>query len=223
MIVVSPWTRGGWVCSRGVRPHLADPLHRAALRRRQRRRGTSPTSRRGAAPCAATWSRRSTSRARTTPCPRCRAPPATCRRTPTATTATCRSPPTVQAMPKQEPGLKWSRALPYDLAAHGQVDSAQAHVPPRVRQPRRRGRRVPREPSPAAPTRRAPTRSRPGKRLDDSWTTVTASGSVRLRRHGARARSIATSPATRRPRRASRRSRRKCAPSTAASATTACA
>ncbi len=32
MIVISPWSKGGWGELRGVRSHLADPVHRTALR-----------------------------------------------------------------------------------------------------------------------------------------------------------------------------------------------
>ena len=37
MYVVSPWSRGGWVDSRGVRPHLGRHVPRTALRRPDRR------------------------------------------------------------------------------------------------------------------------------------------------------------------------------------------
>ena len=90
MLVISPWSKGGWVSSRGLRPHLADPLHRAALRA-PAPDWSRPTSRPGGAPWRAISPRPSTSSspsAGVVPLPSTAsyAPPTT-----TATPTTCRA------------------------------------------------------------------------------------------------------------------------------------
>jgi phospholipase C len=84
-------------------------------------------------------------------------------------------PPAVQAMPRQEAGLKWSRALPYSLAVHGQLDSAHRTFALAFANRGRAGAvfRVAVAGSADAP--RTYT-VEPGKRLHDTWTTVTANG-----------------------------------------------
>ena len=85
------------------------------------------------------------------------------------------TPPAVQTMPRQEHGLKWSRALPYDLAAHGKVDSAHRtfHLAFANRGDAGAVFRVTVAGSADVP--RTYT-VEAGKRLDDRWSTVPANG-----------------------------------------------
>ncbi len=84
-------------------------------------------------------------------------------------------PPAAQAMPKQESGLKWSRALPYNLAVHGRVDSAHRTFAMAFDNRGDAGAvfRVSAAGSADAP-RTYTVES--GKRLHDTWTTVPANG-----------------------------------------------
>ena len=174
MIVVSPWTRGGWVCSEvfdhtslirfieqrfGVgnaagKEHNITPWRRAVC-------GDLVSAFNFASPNDAVPALPSTAGY---------VPPDANRHDSYVPT-----PPTVQAMPKQESGLKWSRALPYDLAAHGKVDSAKRtfHIAFANRGEAGAVFRVSVAGSADAP---ATYTVESGKRLDGSWTTVTSNG-----------------------------------------------
>jgi len=84
-------------------------------------------------------------------------------------------PPTVQAMPRQEPGLKWSRALPYDLATHGRIDSVHRTYQLDFANHGSAGAVFRVSVGGSADAPRTYT-VEPGKRLHDAWTTVPANG-----------------------------------------------
>ena len=71
-------------------------------------------------------------------------------------------------MPRQEPGLKWSRALPYDLGVHGQVNAAKGTITLHLHNPGRAGAvfRVSDARSPDAPRNYT---VEAGKHLHDTW------------------------------------------------------
>lgn len=84
-------------------------------------------------------------------------------------------PPAVQVMPKQESGLKWSRALPYNLSVHGRLDAVHRSFALDFHNHGEAGAvfRVSVAGSADAP-RTYTVES--GKRLRDTWTTVPADG-----------------------------------------------
>ena len=122
MIVVSPWTRGGWVCS-----ELFD--HTSLIRFVERRFGHSDDLLRETN--ISPWRRAVTgdlTSAFDFAAPDAASPPLPATRSWTPTDAD-RHPdwipalPTPQAMPRQEPGLRPSRALPYDLDVSARFDA----------------------------------------------------------------------------------------------------
>ena len=139
MIVVSPWTRGGWVCSQ-VFDHTS--LIRFIEQRfglghaRLRESNITPWRRAVCGDLVSAFNFANPNDARAARCPATRGyvPPDAA-----AIPSYVPIPPAVQAMPRQEPGLKWSRALPYDLD---------------IARPRRRARiALPASTSPTAATR----------------------------------------------------------------------
>ena len=174
MIVVSPWTRGGWVCS-----EVFD--HTSLIRFIERRFGVGNAA--GQEHNITPW-RRAVSgdlvsainfaspndAVPALPSTAGYAPPDANRHDSYVPT-----PPTVQTMPRQESGLKWSRALPYNLAAHGKIDSTHRTFGLTFANRGDAGAvfRVAVAGSADAP-RTYTVES--GKKLDDSWTTVTANG-----------------------------------------------
>ena len=174
MIVVSPWTRGGWVCS-----EVFD--HTSLIRFIEQRFGVGNAA--GTEPNITPW-RRAVSgdlvSAFNFASPNDAVPalPSTAGYVPPDANrhdSYVPTPPTVQVMPKQEPGLKWSRALPYDLAAHGKVDSAKRtfHIAFDNRGAAGAVFRVSTAGSADAP----PTFTvESGKRLEGSWTTIPFNG-----------------------------------------------
>jgi phospholipase C len=121
MIVVSPWTKGGWVCS-----EVFD--HTSLIRFIEQRFGPghglresniTPWRRAVAGDLTSAFNFASPNEA-------VPALPSTTGYVPKDALrhdSYVPIPPSVQAMPQQERGLKWSRALPYDLAANGRIDS----------------------------------------------------------------------------------------------------
>jgi len=174
MIVVSPWTKGGWVCS-----EVFD--HTSLIRFIERRFGQG---RPGLRETNITPWRRAVAGDLTSAfnfaSPNDAVPvlPATAGYLPQDALrhdSYVPIPPSVQAMPRQERGLKWSRALPYNLAVHGRIDPAHRTF---VLDFANRGDagavlRVSVAGSADAP--RTYT-VEPGKALHDTWTTVPANG-----------------------------------------------
>jgi phospholipase C len=174
MIVVSPWTRGGWVCS-----EVFD--HTSLIRFIEQRFGPGHAGLREAnitpwrrAVCGDLTSAFNFSN------PNDAVPslPATKGYVPADSVrhdSYVPIPPAVQAMPKQESGLKWSRALPYDLAVHGRTDSTHRTFAIDFVNRGDAGAvfRVSAAGSADAP--RTYT-VEAGKRLHDTWTTVPSNG-----------------------------------------------
>jgi len=174
MIVVSPWTRGGWVCS-----EVFD--HTSLIRFIERRFGVGNAA--GKEPNITPWRRAVCGDLVSafnfaSPNDAVPALPSTAGYVPPDANrhdSYVPTPPAVQVMPRQESGLKWSRALPYDLAAHGQVDSTKRtfHIAFANRGAAGAVFRVSVAGSADAP---ATYTVESGKRLDGSWTTVTSNG-----------------------------------------------
>ena len=174
MIVVSPWTRGGWVCS-----EVFD--HTSLIRFMEQRFGVGHAHL--TSPNITPWRRAVCGdlvSAFNFASPNDHVPalpkttgylPPDADRHPSYVPI----PPSVQAMPRQEAGVKWSRALPYSLAAHGRVDSAHRTFHLDFGNRGRAGAvfRVSAAGSADAP--RTYT-VEPGKHLNDAWTTVPANG-----------------------------------------------
>ncbi len=123
MTVVSPWSRGGWVCS-----EVFD--HTSLIRFIERR---FDLDKRGLAETNITAWRRAVAGDLTTAFnfanPNAKMPrlPSTTGYLPPDSDRHADyvpMPPAIGTMPVQEAGLKWSRALPYDLAVQGRVDAA---------------------------------------------------------------------------------------------------
>ena len=174
MIVVSPWTRGGWVCSQvfdhtslirfveqrfglghpGLKETNITPWRRAVC-------GDLVSAFNFANPNDAVPALPATSGY---------LPPDHARHP-----SYVPIPPSVQAMPRQESGLKWSRALPYNLDSHGRLDTFHRsfHIDFVNRGEAGAVFRVSAAGSAEAP-RTYTVES--GKRLHDSWSTVPAAG-----------------------------------------------
>ncbi|MFL6679179.1 MAG: phosphocholine-specific phospholipase C [Burkholderiaceae bacterium] len=173
MIVVSPWTRGGWVCS-----EVFD--HTSLIRFIERRFGPghglresniTPWRRAVAGDLTSAFDfARPNDAVPALPATAGYLPPDKLRHD-----SYVPIPPSVQAMPGQERGLKWSRALPYDLAVHGRVDAAHRTFALDFANRGDAGAvfRVSTAGSGDAP--RTYT-VEPGKALHDTWTTVPANG-----------------------------------------------
>ena len=174
MIVVSPWTRGGWVCS-----EVFD--HTSLIRFIEQRFGMehknlhesniTPWRRAVCGDLVSAFNFASPNDAvPKLPSTAGYAPPDANRHDSYVPT-----PPTVQAMPKQESGLKWSRALPYNLATHGKIDSKHRTFGLAFANRGDAGAvfRVAVAGSADAP-RTYTVES--GKKLEDTWTTVPANG-----------------------------------------------
>ncbi len=117
MLVVSPWSKGGSVCSETLD-------HTSIIRFIEHRSAcTSPTSRPGGVRSAVTSPPPSTSRARTPSRSRCRTPTATSRRTTTGTPTMCRPRPRRPVLPRQERSSR-SRPLKYAPLVDGSADAA---------------------------------------------------------------------------------------------------
>ena len=173
MIVVSPWTKGGWVCS-----EVFD--HTSLIRFIEQRFGPghglreaniTPWRRAVAGDLTSAFNFGSPNEA----------VPALPSTTGYAPKDALRHdsyvpiPPSVQAMPHQERGLKWSRALPYALAAHGRIDTTHRTYQIDFANRGDAGAvfRVSVAGSADAP-RTYTVES--GKRLHDTWSTVPANG-----------------------------------------------
>ena len=174
MIVVSPWTRGGWVCSE-VFDHTS--LIRfieqrfAAEGKHIRESNITPWRRAVCGDLVSAFNFASPNDAvPALPSTAGYVPPDANRHDSYVPT-----PPSVQAMPRQEPGLKWSRALPYDLATHARLDSAHRTLHLVFANHGDAGAvfRVAAAGSADAP--RTYT-VEPGKRLEGSWSTMAANG-----------------------------------------------
>jgi phospholipase C len=123
MTIVSPWTKGGWVCS-----EVFD--HTSLIRFIEARFGAEHP---GLVESNITPWRRAVCGDLTSafnfqdPDAHLKPLPSTCTYLPhdqNRHDSILPKPPAQQAVPKQEPGLRRSRALPYDLQAHGRIDSA---------------------------------------------------------------------------------------------------
>ncbi len=122
MLVVSPWSRGGWVCSQ-----VFD--HTSVIRFLERRFGV-------AEPNISAW-RRTVCGDLTTAFDFTRAdqapvalPPAPAAAVahPDTTSVKIPPPPAPQALPRQLPGTRPARRLPYDLDARARLDTAQGRL-----------------------------------------------------------------------------------------------
>jgi phospholipase C len=122
MLVVSPWSRGGWVCSQ-----VFD--HTSVIRFLENRFGVTE-------PNISAWRRTvcgdlsaAFDFATAAPAPAL-LPPATAAAQPHPDTTTVKIPPRPepQAMPRQLPGTRPARALPYALEASARSDSAQGRL-----------------------------------------------------------------------------------------------
>jgi phospholipase C len=173
MIVVSPWTKGGWVCS-----EVFD--HTSLIRFIEQRFGPghglresniTPWRRAVAGDLTSAFNFGSPNEAvPALPSTAGYLPPDALRHD-----SYVPIPPSVQAMPKQERGLKWSRALPYNLDVHGRIDTA--HRTYRLDFVNRGDAGAVFRVSVAGSADAPRTYTvEPGKRLHDTWTTVPGSG-----------------------------------------------
>ena len=179
MIVVSPWTRGGWVCSE-VFDHTSlirfieqrfGPGHGGALKESN----ITPWRRAVCGDLVAAFNFASPNDA----LPKL---PSTTGYVPTDSArhpSYVPIPPSVQVMPKQESGLKWSRALPYDLATHGRLDAAHRTLQLDFANRGDAGAVFRVSVAGSADAPRTYT-VEPGKRLHDTWSTVPANGAYDL-------------------------------------------
>jgi phospholipase C len=122
MLVVSPWSRGGWVCSQ-----VFD--HTSVIRFLESRFGVQE-------PNISAWRRTvcgdltsafDFTKAASAPVV---LPPATAAAVPHPDTTSVKIPPRPepQAMPRQLPGTRPARSLPYTLEAHARLDAAQSRL-----------------------------------------------------------------------------------------------
>jgi phospholipase C len=174
MIVVSPWTKGGWVCS-----EVFD--HTSLIRFIEQRFGAGRPDLHE--PNITPW-RRAVAGDLTSafdfasPDDTVPALPATAGYLPPDALrhdSYVPIPPSVQAMPRQERGLKWSRALPYNLAVHGRIDAAHRSFALDFANRGDAGAVLRVSVAGSADAPRTYT-VEPGRRLHDTWTTVPANG-----------------------------------------------
>ena len=174
MIVVSPWTKGGWVCS-----EVFD--HTSLIRFIERRFGPGNP---GLRESNITPWRRAVAGDLTSafdfarPNDAMPALPATAGYVPRDALrhdSYVPTPPSVQAMPVQERGLRWSRALPYNLAVHGRIDAAHRTFALDFANRGEAGAVLRVSVAGSADAPRTYT-VEPGKKLHDTWTTVPANG-----------------------------------------------
>ncbi len=174
MIVVSPWTRGGWVCS-----EVFD--HTSLIRFIEQRFGAghgglaesniTPWRRAVCGDLVAAFNFANPNEAvPALPSTTGYVPPDALRHA-----SYVPIPPSVQAMPKQEPGVKWSRALPYDLVARGRIDSVHRTYAIDFVNRGTAGAVFRVSVAGSADAPRTYT-VEAGKRLHDAWTTVPANG-----------------------------------------------
>jgi phospholipase C len=167
MIVVSPWSRGGWVCS-----EVFD--HTSLIRFIERR---FDLDRRGLAEANITPWRRAVAGDLTSafdfanPNDKpAKLPPTTGFLPPDGARhdSYVPQPPAAGKMPRQETGLKWSRALPYVLGVQGHVNAAKRSIALRLHNQAAAGAvfRVSVAGSPDAPRNYT---VEGGKRLQDTW------------------------------------------------------
>jgi len=122
MIVVSPWSKGGWVCS-----EVFD--HTSIIRFIEQRFGVqssniTPWRRAVCGDLTSAFDFAKTNGAQPAlPSTKAYAPPDALRHPDYAPT-----PPVSQALPAQEPGIKPARALPYDLQAMARCDNGQLRI-----------------------------------------------------------------------------------------------
>ena len=174
MIVVSPWTRGGWVCSQ-----VFD--HTSLIRFVEQRFGLghpglvesniTPWRRAVCGDLVSAFNFSNPNDAvPALPSTAGYLPPDSARHA-----SYVPIPPAVQAMPMQERGLKWSRALPYDLAAHARLDPVHRSLHLDFVNRGDAGAVFRVSVAGSADVPRTYT-VESGKRLHDSWSTVPAGG-----------------------------------------------
>jgi phospholipase C len=174
MIVVSPWTKGGWVCSE-VFDHtsLIRFIEQRFGQGRPGLRETNITPWRRAVAGDLTSAFNFASPNDAVP-----ALPDTAGYVPQDALrhdSYKPVPPSVQAMPVQERGLKWSRALPYNLAVHGRIDAVHRTFALDFANRGDAGAVLRVSVAGSADAPRTYT-VEPGRKLHDAWSTVPANG-----------------------------------------------